>query len=145
MLKTRWQQNFVSLMSRILSIIHCTSLHCWELLRPFAHNCQQHPTPAETTTPIVCTGLRRRTTFNVLRRRPFFYSVIYFICLFIFQLETMKSLLILAISSQTSRRLMKAGGWVHAMVTEDSFLRISLKRIKDITGYSPTQFKFYFT
>ena len=29
-----------SLMGRILPIIHCTSLHCWKLLRPFAHNCQ---------------------------------------------------------------------------------------------------------
>ena len=35
MLKTRWQPNFVSLLSLmgcILPIIRCTSLHCWELL-----------------------------------------------------------------------------------------------------------------
>ena len=61
MLKTRWQPNFVSLqrlMCRILPIIHCTSLHCWELLRPFVHNCQHHPTSAGLAIPnkFVCTG-----------------------------------------------------------------------------------------
>ena len=50
MLKTRW--HFVSLQSllgRILPVIHCTSLHCWQLLSPFAHDCQHHPTSAEAT------------------------------------------------------------------------------------------------
>ena len=35
----------------ILPIILCASLHCWEFMRSFAHNCQQHPTSAKPTTP----------------------------------------------------------------------------------------------
>ena len=45
-METRWQPTFVSLqslMGRILSIIHFSSLHCWELLRSF---CTQLPTPS---------------------------------------------------------------------------------------------------
>ena len=50
--------------------MHCTSLHCWELLRPFAQYCQQHPTSAGPKTPMgvvasVCTVLP--TTSNICR------------------------------------------------------------------------------
>ena len=62
-------QRFQSIMGRILPTTHYTSLHCWELLRPFARNYQHHPTSAEPTTAnnVGSRCVRLRTTTNTIQ------------------------------------------------------------------------------